>query len=190
MGYKVSQREVETETVSLLKSLLYQSLWVQGMCLYCSQWIRTWRRFSHRTGTVHDERYYLLFVCLRTFSLTCPNLTNFWGLNNTMDKHNTNTILNYIYYFYLGRNDPYLTWPFAGTRKYILINHLQGGKHYYWNNSDSSDNAFQRPPEERGETGHGCPQFISHKELFHQTEEVQYLKDDTLIIRIIVKPNE
>ena len=91
---------------------------------------------------------------------------------------------------YLGRNDPYLTWPFAGSRKYILLNHIPGGKHHYWNNSDSGDQAFQRPLEERGETGHGCPRFISHEDLLHETEQVQYIKDDTLIIRIVVKPND
>ncbi|KAI6652328.1 TNF receptor-associated factor 5 [Oopsacas minuta] len=89
-----------------------------------------------------------------------------------------------------GKNDPYLSWPFAGSRKYILLNYIPGGKHYHWQNSDSGDKAFQRPMEERGETGHGCPQFISHEELLHETEEVQYLKDDTLIIRIIVKSND
>ena len=95
-------------------------------------------------------------------------------------------------YVYLmrGDNDDNLKWPFKGTIKVSLLNQLENGYHRTEEVWSRSDNVWERTSGrvtegERGKTGWGQSQFISHQYLSYKVgKNCQYLKDDTLFFRV------
>ena len=70
-----------------------------------------------------------------------------------------------------------------------LLNQLEDGQHHTretWSLSDNVPKSSRRVTEgERGKTGWGQPQFISHQDLIYKVGmNCQYLKDDTLFFRV------
>ena len=87
-----------------------------------------------------------------------------------------------------GRYDEELKWPFNGKITFTLLNQIQNDKHH-------AKFVTVKPPHDKymrpGGTAWGKPQFILHSDLAHDPEnETQYLKDDTLYFKVLVKPAE
>ena len=99
-------------------------------------------------------------------------------------------------YLMKGTNDANLVWPFQADIFVVLLNQLKNEKHHekVWKythktlmdynqrimtDSEISDNAF------------GIPKFVSHSTLVeHSHQGVQYLKDNSLCFKVVVKVND
>ncbi|XP_064399405.1 TNF receptor-associated factor 4-like [Halichondria panicea] len=84
-----------------------------------------------------------------------------------------------------GEYDDYLAWPFVGTVTIKLLNQLENQSHYLKTYKIPADNeASQRVVDGERGPGYGHLKFTSHADLAHKPREnIQYLKDDTLIFR-------
>ncbi|XP_065214318.1 TNF receptor-associated factor 4 isoform X1 [Planococcus citri] len=86
-----------------------------------------------------------------------------------------------------GEYDALLRWPFAHTVSFTLFD--QGEKPYNIVESfvpDPSWENFQRPSKEPDSLGFGFPRFVSHETL----KKRQFVRDDTLFIRVKVDPSK
>ena len=89
-----------------------------------------------------------------------------------------------------GDNDDNLKWPFKGTIKVSLLNHLEDGQHHtgeVWSLSDDVPEDTKRHVTERKRAvkGWGLTKFIPQKDLIYSDEKnCQYLKDDTMFFRV------
>ena len=89
-----------------------------------------------------------------------------------------------------GDNDDNLKWPFKGTIKVSLLNHLEDGQHLTrepWSLTDNvPEDTKRRVTEvERAVHGWGYNGFISQQDLMYcRGRNCQYLKDDTLFFRV------
>ena len=87
-----------------------------------------------------------------------------------------------------GRHDDELKWPFNGKITFTLLNQIQNDKHH-------AKFVTVEPPHDKymwpGGTGWGLSQYILHSDLAHDPENgTQYLKDDALYFKVLVKPAE
>ena len=88
-----------------------------------------------------------------------------------------------------GSFDNYLKWPFRGAITIQIVN--QVGDHNHVEriidyNDETADDTAGRITGKKGALGWGKPQFLAHNELQYNAErQTQYLKDNTLHIRII-----
>lgn len=88
-----------------------------------------------------------------------------------------------------GDNDDNLKWPFKGTIRVSLLNHLEDGQHFTketWFPKDYPEDISGRVTgREKASSNCGQPQFISHRDLgYHADKKCQYLKDNTLFFRV------
>ena len=92
-------------------------------------------------------------------------------------------------YLMRGDNDNNLKWPFKGTIKVSLLNQLEDGQHHtesLWApDCTVPENARGCVTDgERADNGFGKSQFIPHLDLACSDDNCQYLKDDTLFLRV------
>ena len=87
-----------------------------------------------------------------------------------------------------GEYDDYLTWPFTGRVTIKILNQLEDKNHHKKTTTvtfPADDDVSQRVVERERGAGWGYFKFISHADLAHKPlTNTQYLKDDTLIIRV------
>ncbi|XP_074655314.1 TNF receptor-associated factor 2-like [Tubulanus polymorphus] len=83
-----------------------------------------------------------------------------------------------------GNNDALLPWPFKQKVTFMLLD--QGHREHILDafNPDQNSPSFQRPVSEMN-IASGCPLFIPINHLL-QTSDNEYVKDDTIFIKIIV----
>ena len=104
------------------------------------------------------------------------------------------TYLSIYAHLMKGENDDRLRWPLVGTVTFELLNQVADHGHRKSScifPSDDKDN-HRVIGHEIADAGYGCPKFISHAKLgvgsVHEvSKDVQYLKDDTLYLRVAVE---
>ena len=86
-----------------------------------------------------------------------------------------------------GDNDDSLSWPFTGTVSFELLNQLEDKNHHEDTIPFPADGvASQRVVDGERGRGYGRSKYISHANLDYNVDEnTQYLKDDTLVFKII-----
>ena len=84
----------------------------------------------------------------------------------------------------VGEYDDYITWPFTGTVTIEILNQLENRSHYLKTVKIPADEYSDRVLSSEKRDGRGYSEFISHTDLAKQS---QYLKDDTLIVRVSVE---
>ena len=92
-----------------------------------------------------------------------------------------------------GDNDGSLTWPFTGTVvTFELLNQLEDKNHHRKSVTFPADDTYSaRVVHGDRRAGWGVPQFISHKDIdFQLAKNCQYLKNDTLVIRVDAKMSD
>ena len=80
-----------------------------------------------------------------------------------------------------GDNDDFLTWPFAGTVIFELLNQLEENNHYGKPAKFTKRDITKRVDQDELGLAGGFPKFISHSDL------EKYLKHDTLFFRVSVQ---
>ncbi len=80
--------------------------------------------------------------------------------------------------------DDYQAWPFTGTVTIKLLNQLENQSHYLKTFITPADEYSERVLDSEKRDGRGYSEFISHTDIAKQS---QYLKDDTLIVRVSVE---
>ena len=92
-----------------------------------------------------------------------------------------------------GSNDDSLTWPFTGTLvTFELLNQLEDKNHHKKSVIFPTDDTYSaRVVYGERRAGWGVPQFISYNDIdFKSAKNCQYLKNDTLVIRVDVKVSD
>ena len=85
-----------------------------------------------------------------------------------------------------GKFDSQLNWPLVGSVTFTLLNQLQDKNHYRKIVLLTKEHGAVV-----GKSGWGFWKFIPHSELGHDpVKNMQYLKDDTLYMRVEVKVDE
>ena len=88
-----------------------------------------------------------------------------------------------------GRHDDQLEWPLKIKLKLILLNQMGDKNHCsgtinFAEASHVKDVTHRVIDEDMAESGRGCPDFISHKELTKITPTCQFLKNDCIFVRV------
>ena len=87
-----------------------------------------------------------------------------------------------------GDNDDSLTWPFTGTAAFELLNQLEDKNHHKKTTIFLDDEYSTRVVNGEKRDGRGYTKFISHNDIdFQSDKNCQYLKNDTLVIRVDVQ---
>ncbi len=92
-------------------------------------------------------------------------------------------------YLMRGEYDDQLEFPFKGTIKFELLNQLEDKNHHCesYTHDGTLDCSKRVIDGERSNGAQGVQDFISHKDLGHNTtKNCQYLQDDCLVFRISV----
>ena len=87
-----------------------------------------------------------------------------------------------------GEQDNTLSWPFTGTVKFELLNHLEDSNHHMARTSFPADSVnSKRVTKGDRNVGLGKYKFIAHSALdYNSAKNCQYLKDDKLFFRVSV----
>ena len=131
---------------------------------------RTWRSSPFYT---HVGGYRM---CLRIYAS---------GLGDAKGTH-----VSIYVHMMSGEFDSHLQWPFKGEIRVQLINQKEGGKHFEHTiviNGASMEKCnciFSKVAVHATGSGLGYSQFISHADLYKPTEGKEYLKNDTLKLRV------
>ena len=88
--------------------------------------------------------------------------------------------------FLAGEYDDYLTWPFTGTVTIELLNRIEDQNHHQLSFKMPAYELSDRVLDSEKRDSRGYPTFISHTDLAKHSQ-CQYLKDDTLIVRVSVE---
>ena len=159
--------------------------WLQNTPTYysCPPWVIKMEAFQKKKEK--DEKWF-----------SDPVHSHFGGykmcLRVDANGHNDGKGTHVSVYIYLmrGSSDDNLMWPFKGTIRLSLLNHLRNRHHRtlepWLPDSDIPERACGRVTEgERAEGGRGYHEFISHQDLgYRHSRRCQYLKDDTLFFRV------
>ena len=99
------------------------------------------------------------------------------------------TFMSLFVHLMRGDNDNNLKWPFKGTIKVSLLNQLEDGQHRsrmpWMPDKEVPGTSTDRVTNGERAIGWGHAQFVPHKDLgYHRDKNCQYLKDDTVFIRV------
>ena len=126
---------------------------------------------------------------------SCPFYTHYRGYKMQIrvypygNKEGSTDMSLYVYLM-KGENDDTLKWPFENTVTISLLNQLKDSQHctrsIKYSDSENYRKFCKKPDssKSRGDTGWGCPQFISLSEVEGTTVHKQYLMNDALYFKI------
>ena len=80
-----------------------------------------------------------------------------------------------------GANDDNLQWPFTGNVIIELLNWIRDSDHY---EKKIKDCVFSQVIEGSYGDAFGCQKFIDHTSLYHPSQNIKYLKNDCLRLRV------